>query len=252
MRRNNGKAPPRYRHKVEENKSLWYRWNGIKKRCLFENDERYDEYGGRGIRMCQEWQDSFDNFADWALANGFREDLTIERIDVNGDYCPENCCWIPLKEQAFNKRDTIWVDYHGRHVQLRKLCIEKGLNYDAIHNRIRNCGWDAEKAIDEPIRTNEDSFEKKCKKLGLNRAVVRDRINKLHWTEEEAFGTPTGRGRGIQHYKAREIKGYCARCGAEFSKNVGGQKYCSAECREADKKDRRRAANTKPAFSEGL
>lgn len=238
--RNKGKKPPRYRHRVDQNKRLWQIWNGMKRRCLFENDERYHQYGGRGIKMQEDWAESFDAFADWALSNGYEDNLTIERIDVNGNYCLENCKWIPLRDQAFNKRDTIWVDYHGERIQLRKLCIRDNLNYDAIHNRIMDLGWDPERAIDEPIKTNEGSLMSKCKERGLNYGTVKDRIKKLGWTEEEALSVPTGRGRHGSALIHGDKNAVCIRCGAPFVKTNGLQKYCSAYCREEDKKTRRR------------
>lgn len=240
LRSTKGKKPPRYRHTIKENKRLWHIWNGMKRRCLSTIDLRYHEYGGRGIKICDAWVESFDNFADWALSNGYEDDLTIERIDVNGDYCPGNCTWIPRKEQAFNKRDTIWVDYHGRHIQLRKLCYEMNLNYDAINNRIVAHGWDAEKAIDEPISTNEGSLMSACAKLGLNYGTVRDRIAKLGWTREEALGVPTGRGRRGKPIIRGDLNSTCIRCGKPFVKENGVQKFCSAVCREAAKKERRK------------
>ena len=105
--------------------------------------------------MCEKWLNSkngFDEFVEWALSNGYSEELTIERIDVNGDYEPSNCKWITLQEQAFNKRDTKWVDYKGEHIQLRKLCNRKNIKYDAVHNRIYALHWSIEKAIDTPIK----------------------------------------------------------------------------------------------------
>lgn len=245
MRSNKGKVPPRYKHTIEENKSLWYRWSNIKRRCLRETDARYDEYGGRGIKMCQEWLESFDNFADWALSHGYEEHLTIERIDVNGDYCPENCKWIPRKEQAFNKRQTIWVDYRGRHIQLMKLCDELGLKYDTIHNRVTKMGWDIERAINEPTHTDIKSLMEKCKERGLIYGVVRDRINKLGWSEEEALSTPTGRGRYENQYAKRMVEEECKLCGAKFHKVIGFQQYCSEECRLIAKNQRRREKSRK-------
>lgn len=199
INRNHGRKPPRYKHKINENKRLWTIWHGIKKRCLFENEPRYPQYGGRGITICQSWIDSFDNFAEWAYENGYQSDLTIERIDVNGNYCPENCKWITRKEQANNKRDTIWIDYKGRHVQLRKLCNEMELHYDAIHNRITKLGWDAEKAIDTPMQT-DGSLRSECRKRGLNYRTVSSRINKLGWTREKALSFPTNIGRGMRPF----------------------------------------------------
>ena len=236
---NKGKVPPRYEHRIDEYRPLWTKWNGMKRRCLSEIDDRYGDYGGRGIKMYQPWIDSFDNFAEWALSHGYKDDLTIERIDVNGDYCPENCKWIPIKEQCFNTRRTIWVDYKGRHVQLMKLCMELGKSYDTIHNRITKMGWDAERAIDEPSSREEESLMHKCKTRGLNYGTVRDRMRKLGWSEEEALSVPTGRGRTAL-YSERHVVSNCALCGKEFTKITGGQKFCSAECREKSKKERNR------------
>ena len=237
--RNKGKKPPRYKHKIAEYKRLWGIWNGIKRRCLFENDQRYHQYGGRGIKICDAWQESFDNFVEWALANGYEDNLTIERIDVNGDYCPENCTWIPLREQSFNKRDTIWVDYHGRHIQLKKLCNEMKLHYDAINNRIVALGWDVEEAIDTPLNINDGSLRSMCIEQNLNYATVRDRINKLGWSLEEALSVPTGRGRHDSVPIHANRNGKCFRCGKEFIKSNGIQKFCSVECREMAKKERK-------------
>jgi len=238
--RNHGIAPPRYRHKVADNRRLWNIWNGIKKRCLFENDARFHQYGGRGIEMDSAWEKSFDAFADWALSNGYQDNLTIERKDVNGNYCPENCTWIPLKDQANNKRDTIWVEYKGERIQLRKICEEKNLHYDAIHNRVTKMGWDAETAIDTPLYSNKDSLRAKCNAIGANYNTVHDRITKLGWTEEEALSVPTGRGRHGKALVHGNTNALCVRCGKPFVKINGRQKFCSDWCRETDKKERRK------------
>ena len=198
---NKGKRPPRYKHRVDENKSLWMRWHGIKKRCLCQTDARYYQYGGRGIKICKEWLESFDNFAEWALSNGYSEELTIERIDVNGDYCPENCKWIPLKEQSFNKRDTKWVYYKGECIQLKVLCSRENVCYDTVHDRIYKRGWSVERAIETPSQ-QENSLRNKCKEKGISYSTVRDRINKFGWSEERALNTPSmGRGSNKNTYK---------------------------------------------------
>lgn len=97
---------------------LYPLWKSIKYRCYSKTSKDYPRYGGRGIVMCDEWKNDFKKFHDWAIANGYKEEktakglniLTIDRIDVNGNYCPENCRFVTNDVQAKNKRDTLTVD----------------------------------------------------------------------------------------------------------------------------------------------
>jgi hypothetical protein len=87
-------------------------WKQMKQRCENPHNHAFANYGGRGINVCDEWI-SIINFDSWALISGYKEGLTIERIDVNGNYCPENCTWIPKSEQNNNKRNSIKITFRG-------------------------------------------------------------------------------------------------------------------------------------------
>lgn len=91
---------------------IYYIWQNIKDRCHNPNSKNYKNYGGRGIKLYNDWN-IFEEFEKWAMSNGYEENLTIERINVNGNYEPLNCTWIPLSLQSMNKRSTVNIEFNG-------------------------------------------------------------------------------------------------------------------------------------------
>ena len=118
--------------KPMRNTRLYHIYTAMKQRCTNPHTKHFDIYGGRGISVCKSWSDSFDVFAEWALSNGYSEDLSIERIDTNGDYCPSNCRWIPLSEQAENRRCCHYVIYQGAKYTVSKACRLANINRNKV------------------------------------------------------------------------------------------------------------------------
>lgn len=112
----------------DANTRLYRIWTGMKARCSNSNRPDYSYYGEREIEVCEEWFDSFGAFKDWALANGYEDGLTIERINNNNGYSPENCCFKSRRAQARNKRCNIWVEYNGEKRLLVELAEKHGIN----------------------------------------------------------------------------------------------------------------------------
>lgn len=102
-------------------------WSNMKARCDRKNCPAYKDYGGRGIKIYNNWYD-FSEFYKWSSANGYNENLTIDRIDVNGNYCPENCRWVSMKEQRLNKRDSLY--FFG--YPLKEVCKKFGISYKLV------------------------------------------------------------------------------------------------------------------------
>lgn len=121
-------------------------WNGIKSRCNNPRRKKYPDYGGRGIKVCEKWEKSFEAFRDWSMANGYADDLTIDRIDINGDYCPDNCRWVTTQQQANNRRSNIHLTYHGETHNLTEWSSITGIPMATIRRRIE-LGWSHEEAL---------------------------------------------------------------------------------------------------------
>ena len=127
------------------NIALWNTWQTMIGRCENPNRPKYKDYGGRGIEVCQEWHDA-ETFGSWAEASGFQKGLTLERKDVNGNYCPENCTWATAKQQANNRRNTIFLEWNGERKSIHQWADELGVSASTLKNRYY-LGWSVEEIL---------------------------------------------------------------------------------------------------------
>lgn len=126
-------------------------WANMKNRCFNPKYAEYKDYGGRGISVCEDWH-TYEAFRDWALNMGYQSDAvrgkqTLDRIDIDGDYCPENCRLVDMYAQANNKQNTIKVKYHDQTLTLGELSQKVGITYNRLYYLIRTKGLSAEEAI---------------------------------------------------------------------------------------------------------
>ena len=173
----------------------------MKSRCYNKNHSKYDSYGGRGIKVCDRWlEDSVNFYADMGPRPSQKHSL--DRIDVNGDYCPENCRWATPKEQGNNRRNNHKVLHNGEEKTLSEIETELGLNYNILSYRI-NQNWSIEDAINIPprkrsIKLNFDgkslTIPEWAQKLGIKEQTIRIRLTR-GWTVEETLGKPLQNGR---------------------------------------------------------
>ena len=105
-------------------------WREMIRRCENPNCRSYKDYGARGIAICEQWRNDFMIFYNWAIENGYNDELSIERKDVTIGYCPENCCWITIGEQRNNRRDTLY--FNGK--TLKEITLESGLKYASVNS----------------------------------------------------------------------------------------------------------------------
>lgn len=144
------KETKNFTHKMTGSR-LYKVWNAMKSRCYYEKSEMFKHYGGRGITVCDEWKNSFISFYDWSIKNGYDENAergqcTIDRIDVNGNYEPNNCRWATIKQQANNTRRNHFIEYNGKTQTVSQWANELGVEPDSIFNRLQK-GFTEEEAL---------------------------------------------------------------------------------------------------------
>ena len=154
---------------VKHNKSntrLYRIWNGMKTRCYHTCHDSYKNYGGRGIKICKEWYGDFEVFEEWAVLNGYNDTLSIDRIDNDGDYCPENCRWVSVSQQSSNKRPRQYRAYKRSYIweidgvkkSMVDWCKEYGLSRTMVEYRVNVKGMSPKDALTVPKQQGSHRF----------------------------------------------------------------------------------------------
>lgn len=133
---------------------LYTVWASMKNRCNNPNSDFYYRYGGRGIKVCEEWKNDYAAFKEWAYANGYDENAdfmqcTIDRIDLDKGYSPENCRWTDIVSQANLRSNSHWITYKGKTQTLAQWARELGVGYSMLSIRLKK-GWSVEEAFETP------------------------------------------------------------------------------------------------------
>lgn len=129
-------------------------WSAMRARCYKEYSTSFKNYGAKGITVCDEWKDSFENFYIWAINNGYKENLTIDRINNKGNYEPSNCRWTTRKEQNNNTSKNVYITFNGITLTRNQWAEKIGINKNTLKNRLTNqwSHWSIEKALTTPVR----------------------------------------------------------------------------------------------------
>ena len=130
-----------HRHKMSGTR-IYETWQDMKRRCYNKQNARYDRYGGRGIKVCDEWLNDFQSFYDWAINNGYSDDLTIDRIDNDGNYEPSNCRWSTAKEQCNNRGSNINITIGNATKSLMCWCEIFNVDYKKVYARYKRNGYE--------------------------------------------------------------------------------------------------------------
>ena len=183
-------------------------YDNMKRRCYNPKSDVYKYYGGRGIKICDEWNNrekarlqngtcskGWLAFKKWALENGYQDNLTIDRIDPNGNYEPSNCRWVTMKVQSNNLRNNVRLTYKGRTQTIHEWCDELNLNYDCIRDRICRKGWGVTEAFETKENINchyltyngkTQTIREWAKEIGIKENTLVYRL-KYGWTVERAL-----------------------------------------------------------------
>lgn len=146
-----------YKHGMRHTR-IYDIWRSMRQRCSNPNNIRYSIYGGKGIKVCHEWE-LFENFYNWSILNGYKDYLTIDRIDYDGDYDPQNCRWVTQRVQQNNRSNNRYVEFNGQSHTLGEWSEITGLKLGTIWFRLKS-GWSYEKVLTTPAVLGNNQFVK--------------------------------------------------------------------------------------------
>lgn len=180
---------------------IYREWSGMKSRCYCKSHNKYYRYGGSGIKVCKEWMD-FIPFYEWAISNGYKDNLTLDRINYSRNYEPDNCRWVDYTVQNNNRRMNVSVEINGVTKTVTQWSREYGISPITVFARIKK-GWNHIDAITIPsngyngkaIRIGNEvkSISKWAEKYNIPRSLIYSRL-KRGFSYEEAITTPAGKG----------------------------------------------------------
>ena len=133
------------------NTHIYNTWWNMKRRCYNQNNPYYKNYGGRGIKVCDEWLNDFTKFKEWSLSNGYTDTLTLDRKDVNGDYEPNNCRWVNNVVQQNNRRNNRYITYNNQTKTIAQWCRIIGIPRSTLYKRLFILNWSIERAFGEGV-----------------------------------------------------------------------------------------------------
>ena len=196
-----------YKHNLSRTR-LYNIYYGMKSRCLNPKDLQFKNYGARHISICKEWLSDFKNFYNWAIENGYSDNLTIDRIDVNGNYCPKNCRWTNMKIQANNKRNNHIIEYENIKYSAAQFCEKFGIKRQTLNQRIFRYGYNnpelllknnlkgiKNRKIYIEINGIKKSLVEWCDFLNVNYETIRNRIRRYGYSPQEALLIPLKNGK---------------------------------------------------------
>lgn len=184
--------------KEQTSSFLYSTWQGMKQRCIDANSTSYHNYGGRGIKVCDDWLYDYTKFYDWALANGASKGLTLDRIDIDGNYEPSNCRWVDLITQANNTRQNRFIEYNGKRLTVIQWSRKTGIAEATIRARLDKYGYTVAEALGfEPHKTKV--YDRSHTRKPVNQYSMDNTLIKEWSSAHEAAATIGISPRSIQH-----------------------------------------------------